>query len=80
MHCQITVPRFREMAAERDPVTGLATSSTLIFEYCAKLVLGAGSDNVDEIEVWHRFTAFALCFCCLRDQYTAFALCCSLPS
>ena len=62
---QISVPEFRQIAAERDPATGLATTSELVYEFQVQLKLEA---EAEPMTAWHRYSHYhgmwqALCSC-----------------
>jgi hypothetical protein len=64
LHKRVSVPSFREVPAQRDPVTGLATTKELTVEYKARLELDDGT----VAEQWHRYSHFtnmhaAVCSC-----------------
>ncbi len=69
LHTRVSVPKYREVPAQRDPVTGLATTKELTVEYQARLELEDGT----VAEQWHRYSHFtnmhaALCSCIPEDS------------
>lgn len=69
LHTRVSVPAYREVPAQRDPVTGLAVTKELLVEYKARLELEDGT----VAEQWHRYSHFtnmhaALCSCLPEDS------------
>ena len=73
LHTRVTVPSFREVPAQRDPVTGLATTKELTVEYKVRLELEDGTVS----EQWHRYSHFtnmhAALTSCLEEASPALA-------
>ena len=73
LHTRVTVPSFHEVPAQRDPVTGLATTKELTVEYKVRLELEDGQVS----EQWHRYSHFtnmhAALTSCLEEASPALA-------